>query len=277
MEISSQKALTLTHFSHAHPLHLSQMDDNGQKENPRCGGCHEECSSKDGVYACLSCPYFLHSECADLPREIRHPADELHPLALLAVPPYPGEVFSCSACRQICRGFLYRCAACCLDVHPRCARLLACVQHPSHKHALEHKKRTCRQVIPFANSGIRAQVDCVVMIVGKSAKEKPARSTRRGRAGRSFLLLTLATKTAYGGLGFICDLCVRHGRKQWYYRRKPCGFELHTECALKESSKSSGKSSKKKKGSKDSRAEKEAEKFVKEAVSEVMEEIMDNM
>ncbi|XP_031494327.1 uncharacterized protein LOC116260271 [Nymphaea colorata] len=224
MEISSLEALTLTHFSHAHPLHLSQIDDNGQKENPRCGGCHEECSSKDGVYACRSCTYFLHCECADPPREIRHPADELHPLAFLDVPPYPGEVFSCSACRQIGRGFLYRCAACRLDVHPRCARLPACVQHPSHKHAL-----------------------------------------------------VLATKTAYGGLGFICDLCIRHGRKQWYYRCKPCGFELHTECAIKESSKSSGKSSKKKKGSKDSRAEKEAEKFVKEAVSEVIEEILDNM
>ncbi|CAN6464082.1 unnamed protein product [Victoria cruziana] len=171
---------SVLHFSHDHPLELTDLSTLKIKGKSQltCSGCKLWLSYKY-AYSCFSCNYFLHPSCSQLPSEIRHPVDKDHPLRLCPSAPYPGGVFKCSGCSEPGSGFYYACGSCGFELHVQCANMPLHIRHPAHRHPLE-----------------------------------------------------LSVAIARGGLGFICLVCGKFGRKSWRYRCKSCVFDAHPGCVL---------------------------------------------
>ncbi|KAF6144553.1 hypothetical protein GIB67_006045 [Kingdonia uniflora] len=120
------------HFSHAHPLELSNFQ---QVPNFLCSGCKLEATGL--IYYCKYCTYALHVACSQMPQHINHPAHTQHPLTLLPTPSYPGGIFNCDACGQKDNtGFSYSCSCCNVDIHILCATSPLSVNHQTHPHPL---------------------------------------------------------------------------------------------------------------------------------------------
>ncbi|PSS10032.1 Nucleoredoxin 1-2 like [Actinidia chinensis var. chinensis] len=108
------------HFSHPHLLQPSQV---AESEEIHCSGCEQPLSGQ--AYSCTkpNCDYFfLHESCFNLPRQLCHRSHPHHPLSLLPFPAYPSGSFSCNACDQVGRAFVFHCATCQFDLHVKCAQ-----------------------------------------------------------------------------------------------------------------------------------------------------------
>ncbi|KAL3516599.1 hypothetical protein ACH5RR_023501 [Cinchona calisaya] len=106
------------HFGHEHlliPLVLDKGDE------LYCKAC--ELVIVEPFHGCLSCNYYLHDKCLNIPRSIQHPSHPSHPLTLLPIPTYPTSAFTCNACGSNGNGFGYSCAHCEFDIHIQCASL----------------------------------------------------------------------------------------------------------------------------------------------------------
>lgn len=117
------------HFSHDHPLVLTNMTEAGHQ----CFGCKS--AAAGWIYRCNPCNFDLHLSCSAIPLQIKHPFD-IHPLTLLARPVYGGGIFKCDACGQESSGFPFHCSLCQTDLHPSCANLPLQFNHPNHSHTL---------------------------------------------------------------------------------------------------------------------------------------------
>ncbi|KAL3815033.1 hypothetical protein ACJIZ3_016301 [Penstemon smallii] len=119
----------LTHFSHPHPLYLS---------NPRsafCSACKLETFGP--AYACtIGCNFILHPKCYESPQKIQHSIDQNHTLFLHPKPVYPEGLFNCDACGHQGGGFSYHCSPCGIDLHTICATLPEKMTHQCHQHEL---------------------------------------------------------------------------------------------------------------------------------------------
>lgn len=119
---------TINHFSHAHPLHLFNHQD--QFTTASCSGCKLEATGL--IYTCTTCNYYLHIKCAKMPRQITHPFDQGHAFTLLAKPLYAEGLFNCDACGKHGKGFSYHCKVCKIDLHILCAVAPLSIRHQSH-------------------------------------------------------------------------------------------------------------------------------------------------
>ncbi|KAK4414404.1 hypothetical protein Salat_2853400 [Sesamum alatum] len=122
-----------SHFSHRHPLELSQLH---QEDNAVCSGC--ELDILGSAYVCTkpNCTFLLHDLCFDLPRRIRHRAHPKHPLGLSSSPPYDDREFTCDACGHSGHAFTYHCGTCKFDLHVECASLPEVENRRDHEHPL---------------------------------------------------------------------------------------------------------------------------------------------
>ncbi|XP_047340351.1 uncharacterized protein LOC124943939 [Impatiens glandulifera] len=130
---------TITHFSHIHPLHLTNINNQFQTLTPSnspCSACKLPISGS--IYSCHICKFFLHLKCAQMPQHIKHPFDRNnnHLLSLLPVSPYPGGCFKCDACGKEGNGFSYNCGICSINLHLLCASMPLSSFHHSHQHEL---------------------------------------------------------------------------------------------------------------------------------------------
>ncbi|TQE08330.1 hypothetical protein C1H46_006112 [Malus baccata] len=138
-----QPEAVLQHFSHPHPLILSnlhhphpQQISNGQRLATSCSACNLDASA-GWIYSCTPCNYLLHVSCSQMPQQITHPCDEnKHVLTLLPTPIYSDGVFNCCACRKHGNGFSYHCGDCKIDLHTTCASRPLVHTHHSHPHQL---------------------------------------------------------------------------------------------------------------------------------------------
>ncbi|TYI35189.1 hypothetical protein ES332_A03G058900v1 [Gossypium tomentosum] len=108
-------AVEIKHAYHDHNLGLTfsgEMNDDGQ-----CDGRMRPISTP--FYSCEQCKFFLHKECAELWRKIRHP---FHLLTLTNS--YTILSSRCSGCRRLHHGFSYKCN----DKDT--------LERPSHEHSL---------------------------------------------------------------------------------------------------------------------------------------------
>ncbi|KAF8403913.1 hypothetical protein HHK36_012019 [Tetracentron sinense] len=128
---STQQETGVQHFSHVHPLQLSNLQ---QESQVQCNGCNEQCTGL--AYRCLPCNYSLHKSCAQIPRSIKHPSHPDHPLTLLATPPYANTSFSCDACGRQGSAFSFHCSTCEFDIHASCASFPHKILHQAHPHEL---------------------------------------------------------------------------------------------------------------------------------------------
>ncbi|KAK6928637.1 DC1 [Dillenia turbinata] len=133
--MNNQSAAAIHHFSHHHPLHLSNLHLQPTQILPSCSGCKLKASG-GLIYCCQPCNYFLHISCSQKPQQITHPFDQNHVLSLLPIPIYPGGLFNCDACGKQSNGFSYHCNSCNIDLHITCASMALSLNHPSHHHQL---------------------------------------------------------------------------------------------------------------------------------------------
>lgn len=114
-KLSIEEMRDFSHFSHEHPLELTNLWPQGHTV---CSGCKMSIVAGKDYYTCKPCSYYLHSTCYNLPRLIQHPADPNHDLNLV-----PSASFDCKACGLRGSGFSYNCSFCLVHYHtyvPQC-------------------------------------------------------------------------------------------------------------------------------------------------------------
>ncbi|MFS8002255.1 putative chromatin regulator PHD family [Helianthus anomalus] len=121
---------SINHFGHEHPLKLQNS-----VTKATCLACNRSLSGSL-YYACVSCNFYIHKTCSNLPRTLKHQSDKTHDLVLLSSPAYPEGVFRCNACDSNGTGFSYHCPECQLDLHVVCASMPPSVDHAAHGHKL---------------------------------------------------------------------------------------------------------------------------------------------
>ncbi|MFS8022751.1 putative chromatin regulator PHD family [Helianthus anomalus] len=148
----------INHFSHQHPLHLT---------NPQpsrvCSACKQTLETEP-LYTCRSpsCTTFsIHLKCSHLPHRITHPCHHIHPLSLLPKSHNSNGFFVCNACGNDGDGFSYICKDCGVSIHVVCATLPLCLSHQSHSHQLGLAFAS-----PYATGGFSCDV-CGVIEGGK--------------------------------------------------------------------------------------------------------------
>ncbi|KAK6162869.1 hypothetical protein DH2020_002710 [Rehmannia glutinosa] len=121
------------HFSHRHPLELSQLH---QEDKAVCSGCEHDILGPAYICTKPNCNFLLHDLCFDLPRRLRHRSHSNHPLLLRFSPPYSDGEYTCDACGESGHGFTYHCDACKFDLHVECASLPETESREDHGHPL---------------------------------------------------------------------------------------------------------------------------------------------
>ncbi|KAK2994064.1 hypothetical protein RJ640_010693 [Escallonia rubra] len=138
-----QKATELAHVSHPHPLILCDVQAGyiciSKDDLLVCNGCAQLIVASNSYYRCsqISCDFFLHTICTELPDEVQHPCHPQHPLSFH--PKSTAEsisLFSCDLCTTYCNGFRYRCELCNFDLDLRCASVPDTIEHEAHRHPL---------------------------------------------------------------------------------------------------------------------------------------------
>ncbi|XP_009591761.1 protein VACUOLELESS GAMETOPHYTES [Nicotiana tabacum] len=123
-----------SHFSHRHPLKISDVEEEDQVI---CSGCEHDLSG-GSAYACtkMNCNFILHDSCFELPRQIKHKSHPKHTLTLLFFPPYDDGEFTCDACGNSGHAFTFHCEKCKFDLHVECASLPEIEERKDHQHPL---------------------------------------------------------------------------------------------------------------------------------------------
>ncbi|XP_010544532.1 PREDICTED: diacylglycerol kinase theta-like [Tarenaya hassleriana] len=125
----AQPGSSIRHFSHPHPLQFSASDP--RDGSASCSACKLKLAGLPS-YSCLACAFNLHEKCAEMPRKIKHPFDEIHLLTLIPLPRYEEGRFRCDACGKDGDGFSYHCGDCGIDLHTVCANMPSHVSNQSH-------------------------------------------------------------------------------------------------------------------------------------------------
>lgn len=106
--------VSIDHFIHEHPLTLIQPES-----DHRCYGCRRN-FWVEAAYGCKQCDnkLFLHTDCAEAPREIMH---SMHPYHTL-LQKLGDNSRGCAACEIIFEGIGYFCTSsgCDFQIHLRC-------------------------------------------------------------------------------------------------------------------------------------------------------------
>ncbi|XP_047312722.1 uncharacterized protein LOC124916031 [Impatiens glandulifera] len=140
----------LKHPSHGHQLTLEvhsckftrfDYSSTTRCDYEVCNACMLPLLNNTPIYSFNEtiCNFDLHKWCAELPRELKHPAhlDIGHTLILQENLKECFGFFRCKGCKEIGNGFAYKCNKCegyYLDV--RCATLPKFVKHETHDHPL---------------------------------------------------------------------------------------------------------------------------------------------
>ncbi|KAM7508967.1 hypothetical protein LguiA_019420 [Lonicera macranthoides] len=108
------------HFSHRHPLHLTNHQTQNQNKQV-CSCCEIDFSSSSQSYICTkpTCNFSLHIPCFNLPSQFTHKSHPKHPLSLQN----DAVSFPCNACGDSPSGFGFHCLKCEFGLHVECASL----------------------------------------------------------------------------------------------------------------------------------------------------------
>ncbi|KAL4601416.1 hypothetical protein ACB092_11G271500 [Castanea dentata] len=106
--MNGQPEPKIHHFSHQHPLQLSNcLPQQTLNLALCCAGCKLGVSGS--IYCCTFCSYFLHIS---------------------------KGLFNCDACGKEGNSFSYHCGLCNIDLHTTCASMPLMLSHQSHYHQL---------------------------------------------------------------------------------------------------------------------------------------------
>ncbi|CAN4080466.1 unnamed protein product [Withania somnifera] len=119
------------HFSHHHILKSLVLNESEQLQ---CQACEQPIF--EPFHGCISCNFYLHDNCLNVPRSLVHPSHPSHPLTLLPTPTYSSRSFTCNACGSEGRSCSLSCAHCEFDLQVHCAlfpRTILLTQHHHHE------------------------------------------------------------------------------------------------------------------------------------------------
>lgn len=136
----------LTHFSHPHPLELT--DILATNHHSICWGCRLSVFPGRPYCWCRTCGFCLHATCFHLPRKISHPCDPSHHLILAMSPS-----FHCKACGNPGGGLCFSCKECNHDYHSLCTLKPLLTTSPMHPHPLSLEFKP-----PYGGQGFRCDV-----------------------------------------------------------------------------------------------------------------------
>ncbi|XP_062166116.1 uncharacterized protein LOC133872572 [Alnus glutinosa] len=219
------------HFSHPHNLILSH--DQEVLYDKLCDGCMHFIISAP-FYNCTRCDFFLHTTCAQLPKEKKHILHQ-HTLALLPNAPYPYGSFRCNACGYIRHGFTYSCVTCSFDMDVQCCSILKTLEHEGHQHSLflrvssDKKCSACGNEYQYCND--RGIFVCTACDFALDFKCATLPLVARHRYDKHPLALTYATKDNFEE--HYCLICEKEmNQKHWFYYCATCDFPAHSQCVL---------------------------------------------
>ncbi|CAN6824178.1 unnamed protein product [Brassica oleracea] len=120
------------HFSHEHGLSRIHVIDE------ECWQLREACIlpiDMGTFLRCKECSFALHEECARLPPEMDHPSLHRHRLTLKVQMNINEGFFTCSVCKQMSCGFMYRCCQedCWFEIDVKCASFTDPFKHTTHR------------------------------------------------------------------------------------------------------------------------------------------------
>ncbi|KAK8285130.1 hypothetical protein V6Z12_D08G204400 [Gossypium hirsutum] len=137
--VETRGADMIQNIMHPHPLARlgnKNVDNTRFGVGHRCRACGE--NDLDHGFSCsISCDFFIHTSCAELPKDIHHPFHLQHPLSLTYLP-LQLHGADCSSCNKPLDGFLlaYRCDGCNFNLHKDCAEFKPSFKHGNYLHAL---------------------------------------------------------------------------------------------------------------------------------------------
>ncbi|WZZ45771.1 hypothetical protein YC2023_042030 [Brassica napus] len=120
------------HFSHEHGLSRIHVIDE------ECWQLCEACIlpiDMGTFLRCKECSFALHEECARLPPEMDHPSLHRHRLTLKVQMNINEGFFTCSVCKQMSCGFMYRCCQedCWFEIDVKRASFTDPFKHTTHR------------------------------------------------------------------------------------------------------------------------------------------------
>ncbi|KAL1181238.1 hypothetical protein V6Z11_A02G034900 [Gossypium hirsutum] len=223
-------ASEIKHSHHDHNLRLT-FSGKTKDDDSQCDGCTRPISTP--FYSCEQCKFFLHKDCAELPKQMPHPFHK-HLLALSN----SHDMFGyscCNACGRWYQGFSYRCyeGNCSFEIDIQCILLLDTLKHQSHEHSLflVHNNEGTSCSVCFETLGYVAyrcmkrcdfnlDVHCATLPL--TAWYKYDRHP-----------LTLTHFDDFEPYQYYYDLCEKEReRNRWFYYCVDCDNSLHLNYAI---------------------------------------------
>lgn len=234
----------IQHFAHEHPLAPFCLTT---RSRPACKACRLGMS--DEVYGCSECMFLLHESCAKLPRQIKHPFHQQHPLTLVAdfIIDF-GDCYECRVCTYRSR-FMYRCDHCKLN---HCVKCIVSTLSPDseclekedcgaiegqglfHQHKLtQHcvvmeNKIACQACQLKISGDVYCCFDCVFFIHKTCSKNLPKELKHHLHQEHKLILRATAP---YDGGTYHCPSCLQ-GYNGMTFNCESCRFDLDPQCAL---------------------------------------------
>ncbi|AAF27003.1 hypothetical protein [Arabidopsis thaliana] len=219
----------IIHFSHEeHSLRLGGDDNVTGYEKMLCDACITPISS-DPFFKCVQCEFFLHKECASLPRRKR---SILHIDKLdLRVKNKAGNHYKCRSCQKLFDGFRYKTTFDKFDV--RCGSISEPFHHELHPHPLYHifSPEEKSHICGACDRPTQYVLSCTVceFHLGMDCGTLPTK-VKHTCDGHDLSLHHGAGNTD-GPLW--CDICEEETDPSvWFYGCDDCVSTLHIKCVL---------------------------------------------
>ncbi|TYJ45104.1 hypothetical protein E1A91_A02G032500v1, partial [Gossypium mustelinum] len=226
-------ASEIKHSYHDHNLRLT-LSGKTKDDDSQCDGCTRPISTP--FYGCEQCEFFLHKDCAELPKQMPHPFHK-HLLTLSNTRDENGYSW-CSACDRWYHGFQYQCyeGECSFKIDIQCMLLSETLKHPSHhEHSLflvhnnqETSCSACFVKLESEDVAYRCMKRCDFSLdVGCATLPL----TAWFKYDRHPLTLTYSYDSEPSRLH--CDLCEKERKPyHWFYYCANCDNSLHLNCAV---------------------------------------------
>ncbi|PWA60706.1 C1-like protein [Artemisia annua] len=216
-------------------------DHDEKKGKVRCEGCRDPISILGGAaYGCISCRYFLHKACAELPPTINHHLHPFHPLTFYQ----HSGIWNCNVCRtqRLAKGFGYRCLEfgdfdacikCGADVVSEEASMkLKHEGHPGHTLTLQLRRASFRcDACRAEDKDFFYQCDSCNFWIHKTCASLNPTINLPGH--HHPLVLVYLLPDNFYNFKYYCEFCEAHIlRNDWLYHCGNCRYFSHIKCAL---------------------------------------------
>ncbi|KAK1391566.1 hypothetical protein POM88_010622 [Heracleum sosnowskyi] len=235
-----------SHIQHwAHVKHHLQLIAINELRDPKdddenvllCYGCTKPIRiGDDSFYGCVTCKFFLHKFCAELPKMIKH---HLWPGKTFFA--RSAESFICNGCNVECSGISFsnkkRSSFFSIRLHVGCMTLPKTIKHEAHSHPLEqvytnrHNCKACREFRSYDSR--RFMYGCKqcedYYICTECSILRPGKIEHRWDP-HSLELIYEPGMVENHEHEFSCEFCSKDiNTNRWFYHCSHCDLSFHLE------------------------------------------------